>query len=124
MPVLLKGSCRCGAVRFEVQSHTPVPFMLCYCSICRKQQGGGGFAINLGADYETLKITGKRSLGVYCAEIEMTSIRIARSRPASAISAANAAQRSGSTTRPGRISSIPSPRRSTPTCRNRRKRCI
>ncbi len=49
MPVLLKGSCRCGAVAFEVESHTPVPFMLCYCSICRKQQGGGGFAINLGA---------------------------------------------------------------------------
>ena len=70
MPVLLKGSCRCGAVRFEVESHTPVPFMLCYCSICRKQQGGGGFAINLGADYETLNIRGKRSLGVYRAEIE------------------------------------------------------
>jgi hypothetical protein len=70
MPLLLKGSCRCDAVHFEVESHTPVPFMLCYCSICRKQQGGGGFAINLGADYETLKITGKRNLGVYRAEIE------------------------------------------------------
>ncbi|MER8865986.1 GFA family protein [Mesorhizobium sp. M0751] len=70
MPLLLKGSCRCNAVRFEVESHTPVPFMLCYCSICRKQQGGGGFAINLGADYETLKIQGKRHLGVYRAEIE------------------------------------------------------
>ncbi|MBZ9704863.1 MULTISPECIES: GFA family protein [unclassified Mesorhizobium] len=70
MPVLLKGSCRCNAVRFEVESHTPVPFMLCYCSICRKQQGGGGFAINLGADYETMTIRGKSSLGVYRAEIE------------------------------------------------------
>ncbi|RWQ05080.1 GFA family protein [Mesorhizobium sp.] len=70
MPLLLKGSCRCNAVRFKVESHTPVPFMLCYCSICRKQQGGGGFAINLGADYETLKIKGKRHLGVYQAEIE------------------------------------------------------
>ena len=70
MPLLLKGSCRCNAVRFEVESHTPVPFMLCYCSICRKQQGGGGFAINLGANYETLKIRGKRSLGVFRAEIE------------------------------------------------------
>ena len=70
MPMLLKGSCRCGAVRFEVQSHTPSPFMLCYCSICRKQQGGGGFAINLGADSSTLKIVGKRSLGLYRAEIE------------------------------------------------------
>ncbi|TIM38130.1 GFA family protein [Mesorhizobium sp.] len=70
MPLLLKGSCRCNAVRFEVESHTPVPFMLCYCSICRKQQGGGGFAINLGADFETLKIKGKRHLGVYQAKIE------------------------------------------------------
>ncbi|RWN99662.1 GFA family protein [Mesorhizobium sp.] len=70
MPLLLKGSCRCNAVRFEVESHTPVPFMLCYCSICRKQQGGGGFAINLGADFETLKIKGKRHLGAYQAEIE------------------------------------------------------
>ncbi|MER9839845.1 GFA family protein [Mesorhizobium australicum] len=70
MPVLLKGSCRCGAVRFEVESHTPVPFMLCYCSICRKQQGGGGFAINLGAVNDTLNIRGKSNLGVYRAEIE------------------------------------------------------
>ena len=69
MPVLLKGSCRCGAVRFEVESHTPAPFMLCYCSICRKQQGGGGFAINLGANAKALKITGKRHLGLYRAEI-------------------------------------------------------
>lgn len=70
MPLLLKGSCRCGAVNFETQSHTPVPFMLCYCSICRKQQGGGGYAINLGADSATLKVKGKRHLGVYRAEIE------------------------------------------------------
>lgn len=70
MPLLLKGSCRCGAVRFEVESHTPAPYQLCYCSICRKQQGGGGFAINLGADADTLKIRGKRSLGLYRAEIE------------------------------------------------------
>ncbi len=24
------------AVKFSVRSHAPVPFMLCYCSICRK----------------------------------------------------------------------------------------
>jgi hypothetical protein len=69
MPMLLKGSCRCGAVSFEVESHTPVPYQRCYCSICRKQQGGGGYAINLGADNGTLKVTGKRSLGVFRAEI-------------------------------------------------------
>jgi len=70
MPMLLNGSCRCGAVKFSVQSHTPVPYQLCYCSICRKQQGGGGFAINLGADSSTLAIEGEKHLGLYRAEIE------------------------------------------------------
>ena len=70
MPVTLEGSCRCGAVRFSAASHTPVPYQLCYCSICRKQQGGGGFAINLGADARTLKVAGGRNLGLYRAEIE------------------------------------------------------
>ncbi len=70
MPLLLKGSCRCGAVRFEVETHTPVPYQLCYCSICRKQQGGGGFAINLAADAATLKIYGESHLGLYRAEIQ------------------------------------------------------
>ena len=70
MPILLKGSCRCGAIGFAVESHTPVPYQLCYCSICRKQQGGGGFAINLGAIAETMRITGKRHLGLYRAEIQ------------------------------------------------------
>ena len=69
MPMLLKGSCRCGAVRFEVASHTPVPYQLCYCSICRKQQGGGGYAINLGADASTMRVDGSDSLGLFRAEI-------------------------------------------------------
>ena len=70
MPTTLKGSCRCGAIRFTVESHTPAPYQLCYCSICRKQQGGGGFAINLGADARTLEISGEEHLGLYRAEIE------------------------------------------------------
>jgi hypothetical protein len=61
----LDGSCHCGSVRFSVESHEPVPFMRCYCSICRKTAGGGGYAINLGADHRTLKVTGKRHLRVY-----------------------------------------------------------
>ncbi|MGB3390465.1 MAG: GFA family protein, partial [Pseudaminobacter sp.] len=69
MTMLLKGSCRCGAVRFSVESHTPVPYQLCYCSICRKQQGGGGYAINLGADANTLRIDGEEHLGLYRASI-------------------------------------------------------
>lgn len=70
MPMLLKGSCRCGVVRFSVQSHTPVPYQRCYCSICRKQQGGGGYAINLGADATTLEIEGKDAIGIFRATIE------------------------------------------------------
>ena len=46
----LDGSCHCGSVKFSVRSAEPYPFMRCYCSICRKTAGGGGFAINLGAD--------------------------------------------------------------------------
>lgn len=70
MPTRLNGSCRCGAISFIVDSHTPAPYQLCYCSICRKQQGGGGYAINLGAIAATLKIRGKRHLGLYRARIE------------------------------------------------------
>ena len=70
MPQSLKGSCRCGAVSFTVDSHTPVPHQLCYCSICRKQQGGGGYAINLGALNQTLKIEGEEHLGLFRARIE------------------------------------------------------
>lgn len=70
MPMMLKGSCRCGAVRFAVESHTPVPYQLCYCTICRKQQGGGGYAINLGANASTLVVEGGEHLGLYRAEIE------------------------------------------------------
>ncbi|MFN4275925.1 MAG: GFA family protein [Ferrovibrio sp.] len=70
MPMHLEGSCRCGAVRFGLDSHTPVPYQLCYCSICRKTAGGGGFAINLGGLSASLKIVkGRRSIGVYRAEI-------------------------------------------------------
>jgi hypothetical protein len=70
MPMLLRGSCRCAAVQFEVSSHTPVPYQLCYCSICRKQQGGGGYAINLGGDAKSLSISGDETIGIFNAEIE------------------------------------------------------
>ena len=66
----LKGSCHCGAVEFSVDSHTPYPYMRCYCSICRKTAGGGGFAINLGADAATLEIEGEGSITVYQAELD------------------------------------------------------
>jgi hypothetical protein len=68
--VRLNGSCHCGAVRFTLESPHPYPFNLCYCSICRKTSGGGGFAINLSGIYETLKIEGRDNLRVYQAMIQ------------------------------------------------------
>jgi hypothetical protein len=67
--MLLDGSCHCGAVRFTLESPHPYPFNLCYCSICRKTAGAGGFAINLSGRSETLKVTGKRYLRTYRAVI-------------------------------------------------------
>lgn len=69
MPLTLKGGCRCGAVTFTVESHTPHPYQLCYCSICRKTAGGGGYAINIMGDAATLEIDGGESLGVFRAEL-------------------------------------------------------
>jgi hypothetical protein len=66
----LKGSCCCGAVRFEVAAYAPAPFLRCYCSICRKSAGGGGYAVNLGAKAETLKIEGEEAIGVFRATID------------------------------------------------------
>ncbi len=65
----LEGSCHCNGVRFSVRSAHPYPFNLCYCSICRKTAGGGGFSINLGADYSTLEIEGEDNLAVYRADV-------------------------------------------------------
>lgn len=67
--MLLKGSCHCGAVRFQLRSAHPYPYQRCYCSICRKTQGGGGYAINLSGDYATLKVSGRRHLKVYRAQV-------------------------------------------------------
>lgn len=70
MPIALAGSCRCGAVRFTCDSHTPVPYQRCYCSICRKTAGGGGYAINLGADARTLKVDDpEKAIRIFRAEI-------------------------------------------------------
>jgi len=65
----LEGSCHCGRISFSVEAASPVPFMRCYCSICRKTAGGGGYAINLGASTHTMKVTGKRHLRIYRAQL-------------------------------------------------------
>ena len=66
----LDGSCCCGSVRFSVDAYAPVPYLRCYCSICRKTAGGGGYAINLGAKADTLTIEGEAHIGVFHAVVD------------------------------------------------------
>lgn len=68
--VELKGSCHCGSVRFILRSAHPYPFNLCYCSICRKTAGGGGYAINLSGDAESLSVEGMEHIAVYQAMLK------------------------------------------------------
>lgn len=65
----LKGSCHCRSVRFELDSKHPYPFNLCYCSICRKTAGGGGFAINLSGDFRSMRVEGNEHVRVFQARI-------------------------------------------------------
>ena len=74
----LEGSCHCGAVTFSVDAYAPVPYMRCYCSICRKTAGGGGYAINLGARADTLKVNGKRNITVFHAKIDGVESEVER----------------------------------------------
>jgi hypothetical protein len=64
----LLGSCQCGKVQFSVESETPVPFMFCFCSICRKT-GGAAFGCNIMGVRDTLSVKGKGSLRSYHARI-------------------------------------------------------
>jgi hypothetical protein len=67
--MLLEGSCHCGGVRFRLRSSHPYPFNRCYCSICRKTAGGGGYAINLGGDHASLEVEGEANISVYSATV-------------------------------------------------------
>lgn len=68
--MLLEGSCHCQAVTFSVTSHHPYPFNLCYCSVCRKTAGGGGYAINLSGESKTLDVKGGEHISIYRAVID------------------------------------------------------
>jgi hypothetical protein len=65
----LNGSCHCKAVRFSVESAHPYPFNLCYCEICRKTAGAGGYAINLGGEFKTLMVEGQENIRMYRAKL-------------------------------------------------------
>ena len=47
----------------------PNPCWNIYCSICRKTADGGGYAINLGAENDSLEVKGKENITVYQAMI-------------------------------------------------------
>ena len=66
----LKGSCHCGAVKFSLNTHTPHPYMHCYCTICRKTAGGGGYAINIMGEAASLKVRGQAAVSVYRAKLQ------------------------------------------------------
>lgn len=66
----LRGSCRCGAVTFSCDAYAPMPYLRCYCSICRKSAGGGGYAVNLGAWADSLRVEGEQHLKVWRATID------------------------------------------------------
>ena len=66
----LTGSCHCGRVRFTVTSAEPWPYQRCYCSICRKTGGGGGYLINLGGEAASLQVQGQEFVKVYRALLD------------------------------------------------------
>lgn len=65
----LEGSCACGAVHFVLQSKHPAPYQRCYCSICRKTSGGGGYCINTSGDASTLQVTGEEHVRIHRATL-------------------------------------------------------
>jgi hypothetical protein len=68
--MFLEGSCHCGAVRFSVESPHPYPYQRCYCMICRKTQGGGGWSVNIGAESASLKVQGRKHIRIYHAKMK------------------------------------------------------
>lgn len=66
----LEGSCHCGAVRFRLETNTPYPYQRCYCTICRKTQGGGGYAVNIMGWADSLEVDGEENISVYNAVID------------------------------------------------------
>ena len=59
---MIRGSCLCGRVRFEVDRLTG-PFELCHCSRCRKVTGSA-FAATVGAMAEDFRwLCGAESIG-------------------------------------------------------------
>jgi len=66
--MLLRGSCQCQKITYEVDTDWYYPLMWCYCHICRKTNGGP-ISCNLKGEKKNLKLTkGEEFLRMYCAE--------------------------------------------------------
>lgn len=78
----LQGSCHCGAVVFSLSCAHPYPYQRCYCSICRKTQGGGGYSINLSGAAHSLIVTGRKQVAIYRAKIKREGERRAHTSSA------------------------------------------
>lgn len=61
----LEGTCHCKKVSFGLVSHTPYPYRYCYCTRCRKTNGGIGGAVNIAGDPSTFEIVGEENVFVY-----------------------------------------------------------
>lgn len=66
--MLLKGSCQCKTIQYELETNLYYPYMICYCSICRKTNGAP-FGVNIKGALGDLKIIcGKDDLKIYNAK--------------------------------------------------------
>lgn len=70
MTLRLDASCRCGAVRFSFDSPAPHPYQRCYCRICRKSAGGGGYAINIMGYSKGMDVSGEEAIALWRAPLE------------------------------------------------------
>ena len=117
----LEGSCHCGAVSFSLDSKTPYPYDRCYCSICRKTAGSGGYAVNIMGEAKTLALKGAEHIQIYQANVDgKRSCQPSDSKTPypydrcyCSISAVTAAATCTYRIRVGRTSCIPLPQRST-----------
>jgi hypothetical protein len=66
----LEGSCHCGAVTYAVDAQSPSPDTYCYCGICRKTAGAGGFAVYVAANHRTTVVQGREHMRVYRARFQ------------------------------------------------------
>jgi len=68
-PIQVLGMSR-RSLTLGVKSKTPHPYMWCYCSICRKTNGSGGYGINIAAERDTLEfVKGEDKMKIYQANI-------------------------------------------------------